>query len=371
MNKIGIVLLFLTKSVFGQNVETDFSACYSMLSVLEAMKIDMPSEKVAEKIDSVLRTKPYQVMFQHYNRSWRPNHLPEQVFKRMILSLKFKEQYTKGENQRADAMFAFWQKEYENLNLYRKNLQLLEKMNLPKLIQKGVSGAQKWLPPSMKIPDFYFFIHPNGGSTAFAINGNQGYDFFQLDKTKDGLIDVQKLIDVISHESHHLGLNTKDKTFKSEKDSLAFRFLMIFVAEGTASKFVDNMPGGIISKVSRGGSRNYDSAIKQIWETYSKEEQSLYMSFESDFEKIYDGTYNKDSIQNRMTTHWLSGIKGRAYFLGAELFGAVYKAFGKEKLFEVMEDPTLLLKNYNLAVMKLREKGIKAIFLSTWLTSIF
>jgi hypothetical protein len=371
MRNILLGLLFLTNTLYAQKVETDFSACYSMLNVLEAMKANVSYEAVAVKIDSVLNTKPYQIMFQHYNRSWRPNHLPEQVFKRMILSLKFKEQYTKGENQRADAMFALWQKEYENLDLYKKNLLLLEKIKLPKLIQKGVSDAQKWLPASMKIPDFYFFIHPNGGSTAFAINGNQGYDFFQLDKTPDGLIDIQKLINVIAHESHHLGLKTKQKPLKSSKDSLAYQFLMTFVAEGTASKFVDNLPGGRIPKISKKGSRNFDVATKHIWKQYSEEEQAIFASFETDFEKIYNGTYNQDSVQYRITTYWLSSLKGRAYFVGAELFGAIYKAFGKKKLFDVMEDPTLLLKTYNSAVAILNKKKIKAIPLSSWLIQHF
>lgn len=371
MKNVFFGLLLLTNSLLAQKVETDFSACYSMLSVLEALKADMTYETVAAKIDSVLDTKPYQIMFQHYNRSWRPNHLPEQVFKRMILSLKFKEQYNKGENQRADAMLVFWQREYENLDLYKKNLLLLEKIKLSKLIQKGVSDAQKWLPSSMKIPDFYFIILPNGGSTAFAINGNQGYDFFQLDKTQDGLIDIQRLIDVIAHESHHLGLKTKQKPLKSSKDSLAYQFLMTFVAEGTASKFVDNLPGGRIPKISKKDSRNFDFAIKHIWEQYSEDEQAIFASFETDFEKIYNGIYNYDSVQYRMTTYWLSGLKGRAYFMGAELFGAIYNAFGKQKLFDVMEDPTLLLKTYNTAVAILNKKKIKAIPLSSWLIQHF
>ena len=223
----------------------------------------------------------------------------------------------------------------------------MEKIKLQKLIQKGVSDAQKWLPVSMKIPDFYFFIHPNGGSTVFAMNGNQGYDFFQLDKTQDGLIDIQKLINVIAHESHHLGLKTKQKPLNSSKDSLAYQFLMTFVAEGTASKLVDNLPCGRIPKISKKGSRNFDVATKHIWEQYSKDEEAIFASFETDFQKIYNGTYNKDSVQHRMKTYWLGGLKGRAYYMGAELFGAIYKALGKKKLFDVMEDPRLTLKTYN------------------------
>lgn len=364
------LLFFISLSGFSQKVETDISACKTVLEVLESMRSGKAKAEVEKQLSNMLSTKAYQTMFRHYNRSWRPNHLPEDVFKRMILSLKFPEEYKMGENQRADAMLIFWKKAYEHLDKFKSDIELLSRVNLTSLIQQGVSDAQKWLPSSMKIPDFYFFIHPNGGSTAFAINGSQGYDFFQLDRDKNGDIDVQKLIDVISHESHHLGLEPKATAFKNVKDSLAYNFLMTFVAEGTASKFVDNMPGGFIPKVSKGRTKNFDSTIANIWNSYTKNEKELFNQFEDDFQKIYSGVFNSDSIQARRSSYWLSGQKGRAYFIGAELFGAIYSAFGKKTMFYVMEEPRLLLKYYNRAIQKLTKKHTGLIMLNDWLTTI-
>ncbi|SFF40461.1 DUF5700 domain-containing putative Zn-dependent protease [Thermoflexibacter ruber] len=354
---------------YAQKVETDISACKAIFGVLEAMKSGKEKTEIEQQINNVLASKAYQTMFQHYNRSWRPNHLPENTFKRMILSLKYPNEYTQGENQRADAMLVFWKKAFENIEQFNRDVLLLEKTNLAVLIQKGVKYAQKWLPSSMQIPDFYFFIHPNGGSPAFAINGSQGYDFFQLDRDDKGNIDVQKLIDVISHESHHLGLNPQSISFKSNKDSLAYTYLMTFVAEGTATKFVDNMPGGFVPKVRKTRIRNWDTRVANIWKDYTLQEKKLFERFESDLAKIYAGEYNKDSIQFYMHQYWLSGYKGRAYFLGAELFGAVYQAFGKKKLFYVMENPKYLLAYYNRSVEKIRLKN--TIKLSKWTTTIF
>jgi hypothetical protein len=70
-----------------------------------------------------------------------------------------------------------------------------------------------------------------------------------------------------------------------------------------------------------------------------------------------------------MHQYWLSGYKGRAYFLGAELFGAVYQAFGKKKLFYVINNPQYLLLYYNCSIRKLKIKN--AIKLSEWTTKIF
>src|SRR6185369_12968164 len=109
---------------------------------------------VSKKLDALLATQPYEVMFAHYNRPWRPNHLPRDVFKRMILSLQFDGAYTPGENERADTTRARWLKFYPDLAIYEKQLRQLETADLPKLIENGVAYAQTWLPPGWTIPDF-------------------------------------------------------------------------------------------------------------------------------------------------------------------------------------------------------------------------
>jgi hypothetical protein len=43
----------------------------------------------------------------------------------------------------------------------------------------------------------------------------------------------------------------------------------------------------------------------------------------------------------------LSGAIGRAYVLGSEMFGAIYVAFGKEKVFKTMKNPRRLFSLYN------------------------
>ncbi|MEM8508640.1 MAG: DUF5700 domain-containing putative Zn-dependent protease [Bacteroidota bacterium] len=371
MKKIALLLALVFLRSGAQTVETDISACSGMLSIFEQMRSNTSKAIIEQQLDSILLTRPYEIMFQHYNRDWRPNHLPKHTFKKMILSLKFPNTYDIGTNERADAMLPFWKNAFSNIKRFRKNIQALENTNLSKAIQLGVLDAQKWLPESMSIPDFYFFVHPNGGSSAFAIKGKQGYDFFKLPKHSHGTINIQELVDIIAHESHHLGLKIAYPKLKTAKDSLAYEFLQVFVAEGTASKFVDNLPGGCIAKVSEGRSKNYGKATQEIWSEYTLQEKQIFNAFEQDFQRIYDGTYTEEDIQQRIRTYWLSGIKGRAYFLGSELYGAVFKAFGKEELFNVMEHPKLLLKKYNEAIFKLRESLTNEIYLSNWLTLVF
>ena len=99
----GVFLAALFLPALALPVQVDVSACRGMYDVLTAMRDGAPRDTVAGMLDALLESPPYQIMFKHYNRSWRPNHLPEDVFKRMILSLQFQGEYLPGENQRADA----------------------------------------------------------------------------------------------------------------------------------------------------------------------------------------------------------------------------------------------------------------------------
>ncbi len=232
---LAALLLALPAPARAQHVEVDVSACRRMVDVLAAMKAGAPRGRVTAMLDSVLASRPYQVMVRHYNRSWRPNHLPPPVFERMILSLGFPDAYTPGENQRADQLLRVWRPAYERLDLYQRNLRELDAIDLQALVQSGVKRARGWLPPEWSIPDFYVTVHPNGGSNAFAIDRAQGYDFFQLPRDSTGRIRWNDLVTTISHESHHLGIATALPPGLSPADSVAFAFLALFIGEGTAS----------------------------------------------------------------------------------------------------------------------------------------
>lgn len=351
-----ILILFLANLCAAQKIELDNSACRLMYNVLVAMKAGAPRADVSKMLDSVLDTKPYRTMFKHYNRSWRPNHLPILVFKRMIMSLEFKDAYKKGENQRADQMFPFWVKFYNDLNLFRQNLHQLENTKLKEPIDRGVAYAQNWLPDDWHIPNFYLPIHPNGGSPAFTIDDAQGYDFFQLPRDSLGNIRWNDLLVTISHESHHLGLhsgltNIPSPAGMSSFDSVAYNFLSLFVGEGTATKFINNYPGGCVPVVDNSRDSSFDNAeIGKWWRRYTTEESDLFTRLITTFEQAYSGRLSPTQLQAETSQFWMSGYVSPVYFVGSELFGAVYHGYGKEGAFTAMRDLRKLFFLYNNAI---------------------
>ena len=343
---------FLSSGLSAQKIEIDTSACAAAFRVLKAMNGGAPRETVSAMLDAVLDSRPYQVMFRHYNRFWRPNHLPRDVFKRMILSLRFEDAYARGENERADKMLATWRRFYEDLPLFERNLRQLEKANLPKLVRGAVRYAQSWLPPGWRIPDFYLCIHPDGGSPGFALPGEQGFDFFQVPRSAAGDMEWDKLLGTISHECHHLGMKLTSPSPLSPADKVAFQFLTYFVGEGTATKFISKAPGGSVPVVT---SVKFPTAftgdLLAAWKDQTSRERQIFERLVTTFDKACAGEMTATDLEKE-TGDWFGGLVGPAYFAGAELFGAIYFAFGKKGVFAAMEDPRRLFDLYDRAIDK-------------------
>jgi hypothetical protein len=206
---LAALLVLAASPAHAGRVSIEIGACRDMYALMSAMRAGAPHDSVQAALDSLLDSPSYRVMFRHYNRSWRPSHLPPRVFERMILSLEVPDEYRAGENERADSMLPRWRAAYADLPRYRRQLRRLEAADLPALVERGVRYAQGWLPPGWTIPDFALVVLPQGGSPAFSIDGSQGYDFFQIPSTASGDLDVDWLVGTIAHESNHLGMRAR------------------------------------------------------------------------------------------------------------------------------------------------------------------
>jgi hypothetical protein len=346
---VAAFLLIGALPIAAQEVDVDLSACRGAYAIVKAMRDGAPREDIETQLDALLETRPYRVMFTHYNRSWRPDHLPKDVFKRMILSLRFADAYKAGENERAGTMRGRWMTYYENPSLFETKLVQLEAASLRTLIHDGVRRAQSWLPPGWKIPKFYFVVIPNGGSPAFTIDDAQGYDFFQLPEDGDK-IDIRQLVGTIAHESHHLGMQAEAPESLTPAELIAFRVMNLAVAEGAATKFVSGAPAGCVPAIAGVPSSALTPELTKSWNAHLANTAELLQHQITQLDRALAGDLSDETFNADLREYWLSGSIGRAYVLGAEIFGAIHFAFGKEEVFAGMKDPRKLFALYNEAL---------------------
>ena len=345
-----LIVVFCSLPIAAQDVNIDISACSGMYAVLEAMHDGAARDKVSGMLDKLLETPAYQVMFRHYNRSWRPNHLPVPVFKRMILSLQFEGEYVAGENQRADQMRARWSRYYPDLSLYESQMHQLEAADLPKLIHDGVRYAQTWLPPGWQVPAFNLIVVPNGGSPAFTIEDTQGYDFLQLSHEQPGQIDLNWLVGTVAHESHHLGMRSTAPPGLSVADAMAYRVVTLCIPEGVATEFISGPPAGHAPAVPGVPWHVLTPDLVKSWNEHVAGEEDIVKHQVTLLDKATAGALTDEAFNQELRDYWLNGAIGRAYVLGSDMFGAIYTAFGKQGVFSAIQDPRHLFELYNAAL---------------------
>jgi hypothetical protein len=333
-------------------VSVDLGACREMYVLLVAMHGGAPRDSVKAALDKLLDTSGYRVMFRHYNRSWRPHHLPPDVFERMILSVAYPSEYATGENTRADSMRVRWRAAYADLPRYERRLRSLEAANFPVLVERGVHYAQGWLPKGWTIPDFPLIVQPQGGSPAFTIDGAMGYDFLQLPDGANGGLDVDWLVGTIAHESNHLGMRGPSLPIASASDSMALKVVSLSIAEGVANAFVSGTPAGLAPAVPNVPFHVMTPTLEAAWAARVPEEPQMFARMADLLDRATRGALTQDELDADMRTYWFEGSIGRAYVFGSEIFAAIHLAFGKKGVLEAIEDPRRLFQLYNAALDK-------------------
>jgi len=338
---------FLVPPARAARVDVDLSACRGVYALLEAMHAGAPETRVKAALDSLLDTPAYWMMFRHYNRSWRPHHLPPDVFERMILSLEFPAEYQVGENARADTMLTRWRAAYANLAHYGRQLERLDSAHLPELIARGVAYAQTWLPPGWTIPDFPLIVLPQGGSPALAIDGAQGYDFFQIPTTPAGDLDVEWLVGTIAHESNHLGMRGPELELAVPSDSVALELVTMCVAEGVANEFISGPPAGRVPAVPGVPYHVFTPALSAAWLARVEEEPAMFDRMASLLDRATRDSLSQGQLEAEMRDYWFEGAIGRAYVFGSEMLGAIHLALGRDSVFAAIQDPRRMFQLYN------------------------
>jgi hypothetical protein len=144
---------------------------------------------------------------------------------------------------------------------------------------------------------------------------------------------------------------------------LAFKFLQFFIGEGTATKFIDNLPGGIVPRVdpNRNPNTAREKLIAQLWQDYTRDHKKIWLRFFLTLEHAFTGEITEEQLNKEFRNYWITGKIGRNYFLGSEIFGAIYHGLGKDACFEAMRDPRKMLPLYNKALEKNKQRLSKCV----------
>jgi len=228
-----------------------------------------------------------------------------------------------------------WMAALDNPQSIRTDIEKLKKMNL---VDTSLTLARMYLPENARIDNsFYFQLF--GGSNAYSIGEENGFDILQLYKTNDGTIDVQQVILLLAHEMHHTGFVSCEKV--ETGDNLLL--LGVLAAEGMPTHFIDRTMDKI--EVYKSG---HDKILKDLavqWESHLQRLPQIYIEAEQDIQLNLEGKIGQKEIWAK----WMNGLQGQAYALGGDMFSVIDRYLGVDSARIVPADTRQFLRIYNTA----------------------
>lgn len=188
-----------------------------------------------------------------------------------------------------------WLSALDNPQKLKEDIENLKRANL---IDTSLTLAKKYLPEISKVEN-NFYIVLFGGSSAYAVKNENGFDLLQLPKLQDGTIDVEEVIATFAHEMHHTGFNYCTKKYmKHVKEGKNIQLLAILAAEG--------MPTYIINR-TRDNLKKYklskDQLLQEIvndWQTHLDRLPQLYIEAENDISLNLTWKIGQEEIWKKM-----------------------------------------------------------------------
>ncbi len=240
----------------------------------------------------------------------------------------------------------FWQDALDQIDRLERDLEALKQTGPG----KSVSLARKYLPEDAVLDaDFYFVLF--GASSAFSVGKENGYDFLQLPRNKDGL-DLEAVELTLAHELHHSGfdfLAKKNMGDLSQPENVLL--LGLLTVEGMPTYFIDQ-PWFQVPRYLR----QENPQLRQValdWERHSARIKDLYKEAERDIRLNLEGKLDQAAVMET----WMSGVKGPAYVLGADMFSVIEGYLGLNVALKVVEDYRKFLIYYNYAAERAHQAG--------------
>lgn len=233
-----------------------------------------------------------------------------------------------------------WHSALENPQRLRADLAALQVADVADSAQ---ALALKYLPDGAEV-DANFYVVMFGGSSAFSVGDENGFDLLQLPRTPDGSIDVHEVLRTFAHEMHHCGFD--DSTVKKETQLAA-----IITAEGMPTYFIDGFPGKVEEMAKSGDVTSRE--VARVWQENQSRLPELYRMAEEDISLCLDNKADRNELFDK----WMGGLKGPAYVIGADIMSVIAENLGVDSARVLAHDYRQMLSMYNHVATLANNRG--------------
>ena len=213
---------------------------------------------------------------------------------------------------------------------------------------RAAARAVAYLPSGARIQArLYPLIKPIPNSFIFSADSVAGI-FLNIDPGRTAAQDENTL----AHELHHIGFGTVCDMRIAPGESDAVR---------TLRQRLFGFGEGLAMLAAAGGPEVHphaasDTADRNRWDRDVADIATAFRTLDGFFLDVLDGRITQsDSVVSRAMTFY--GVQGPWYTVGWTMASTIERAFGRDRLKDVMCDPARLMTTYNAAAEALDAKG--------------
>jgi len=262
-------------------------------------------------------------------------------------------------NQDLKVHHQFYLDLFSRTEFYYNKYEILKQLVTPSLIEQSLELTKAGLPETISVDEIDFvFTIGIGMSFGYVYGDASHYDFITL--SRDISFDV--FFRTLSHEMHHICL----KYLYPDNLTPLDLFIIYFSGEGLAVKYCNNAEGVLSKKVYDDKEKNigldpftwnylnnqFDEAFayfKDILIQIKNQEIKTKKEVSHIIRNYFMNSYTKeqDKTEKPKLNHFL------LYSMGNDLFGVIHDVFGKDKVYEVVQNPKIFVETFNKAVISL------------------
>ncbi len=340
------------------NTEVRYSSVYNMLKLCRDLKNgNLNRYELAE----LLEHQDYILEFERYG-----TRVTREEFIEYFLQIP----YIKTEdieNEDLKTHHRYYVDLVQNIEYFTEQAGELEKFTL-EFFHKTIQTALDGLPDYLSLPDLNFiFTVGIGKSSEWVYENNIYFDFLQLAND----MSFESFHATIAHEVHHFGMNMLYEKINMNSLTLKELFFLYFSGGGLAVKYCNNAEG-VLSKSINNSPKNV-GLDSFTWEYLNNDFYNTMAVFKNTIERINDGEISaRDELEQKIVRYWMNPYTddqdmkevpklkhSRIYSFGNEIWGIIHDCFGKNKVFEVLNNLQSFSYNYNLAMERLGRDEFK------------
>jgi hypothetical protein len=339
-------------------------------SMLDLCKKHKEGKLLESELLELLDHDDYKVEFERYNMDGLPlSKITKKEFVDYFMNL-FDLEEKDIKNERLKMRYPDFIFFFNNLDYYREKIKKL--IDLDKnIFNDGLQYTYNGLPQDAKFDKLNFlFTISIGNSFGWPYNDCVHFDVINLFKFMD-IDNLEVFKAFIGHEVHHIGLGRYlDKIYTRGIDLEGY-FYTFFSFEGLAVKYCNNSEGFLTRRIYNNLGTNI-GLDKFTWNYFRDEFEEMYEKFKLHLGLIRSGQIdNMDKLNEILGEYWLSPYTKeqdkteqpklkhyRSYYLGTEVWGLIHDFYGKEKVFEILNNPAEFPDALNGALKEIHREDL-------------